>query len=222
MSVLVFGATIGFMAGLSRQIGTTSTLIGLLIALIGSSLAPLLKSGDVTLDPDQRKQTFYAAGLMSVGLFVGLGGAFAARWAEQEYWLPRQQKAYLQLLETLRARGIPLANVSIPMPGPVTEVFTLQVSTPPASGGESKAKARLEALDEMIAALEALQPDQKRNALVVALRQLRDYAKVPAARPADVAPALAKVESLLSDDTSTAARRLRRELEDWEKELRAP
>ena len=223
LSVVMFGAAIGLMAGLSSQVGTTSTLIGLLITLVGSSLAPLIKPGDVTLGAAQREHTFYAAGLVSVGLVVGLGGAFVARWAEQAYWLPRQQAAYLQFVETMRAKGITLENVKIPAPdwGGQSSPFNLQVNAPSSAEGQPKSKARLESIDRVLGAPESRKTDPAGKERFQALLELRGYLSLSSQSHADRAKRLGEIAAAISNDASPDALRLKNELEEWRKELLA-
>lgn len=80
--LVTFGSVIGLMTGLSDTKGTVATLFGLLFALVGGSFAALFKDKEVP--PDRRRGMMHATGLVSLGIMVGLFGAFGLRvWDEQ-------------------------------------------------------------------------------------------------------------------------------------------
>ncbi|BBM86226.1 hypothetical protein [Candidatus Uabimicrobium amorphum] len=86
IGVILFGLVIGLFTHLSKGPGTTATLIGLLFALIGGSLVPLFQG--TNFSEMKRLRMFIFAGLISLGLLLGLWIGISLRIHSQTDFMP--------------------------------------------------------------------------------------------------------------------------------------
>ena len=84
--MMLFGILIGVLTGLSTAVGTTSTLIGLLFALIGGSLMGWYNN--TTLTATQLLDIKTTVKEISIGMLVGLCCAFAFRGVDAKLIQP--------------------------------------------------------------------------------------------------------------------------------------
>lgn len=85
-NLALFGALIGLLTTLSTAAGTTVTLIGLLFALIGSSILSWFDKQKIS-DADRPFLLAYA-GHFALGTLIGLVIGFGLRWVDQRFILP--------------------------------------------------------------------------------------------------------------------------------------
>lgn len=231
LAFLAFGAAIGLTGGLSKQVGTTATLIGLLVTLVGGTLVPLVKSGEASLE--QRRQTFLAAGIASSGLVLGLLGAFMLRWVETNYWIPRQRDAYVTFLAALKEKGLITGGVSATLPSGLTGAessLTLQSyapaqgSAPLAEGGASgPPELSLRTADEALSRLRELRaskPDQFTEGFLEDVRDLRGFAYVRSAGPKALEARIDEIVGKIPDGSPRELLQLREALRRWRSQLR--
>lgn len=106
--LFLFGAALGLMAAVSTQVGTTATLIAALVGLVGGSLVALYQN--VTLSTEGQNRVIQAAGLISLGLIVGLYSGFRLRHYDQTYWMPQTVREWAALEQELSSKGLHVAN----------------------------------------------------------------------------------------------------------------
>jgi hypothetical protein len=159
LCLALFGLVIGVLAALNEQVGATSALVSALFFLIGGSLAVLYRPPN--LPEGARDWIVQAAGLISLGLLIGLGLGFYLRYVDQARLMTgiARERAALDL--ELQARGQRLADywgddppkksidvaTVVPIPGPERSV-TLR------SGGDEILKAAVKAVEGVISRLE--------------------------------------------------------------------
>jgi hypothetical protein len=227
LGLLVFGLTLGLLAALSKHGGITATLIGLLVALIGRSLAPLIKSDKSEgINAEQRGQLFCAAGLVCTGLLGGLALAFSLRWVEGTYWISSERKAYVDFLSNLKKSGLLAGGITPPSP-PSTlmgenSVFDLHSygSAESATDGQqtsppNDAKKLLAQCDTTLDRL-AKSADQE---LIRKLTNLRGYLAYSASSQEARRKALDEIIQSLKGSDNLDVKQFAADLESWAKQF---